>query len=126
VQPLQLAFRQGVEVDATNALLGTRALQPTKENLGSTGIGDCRLAQPTLDLRVRRGLALTAGCAAPRLESHERDSDRQGGAGWHPACMRTTEKNLGSTGIGNPALAQTTLDLGVRRGLPLSAFCTGQ
>src|SRR5436189_60938 len=40
VQPLELALRHRVEVNATNALVGTRALQPTKENLGSTGIRD--------------------------------------------------------------------------------------
>ena len=44
VQPLELAFGQGVKVDATNALLDTRALQPTEENLGSAGIGDSALS----------------------------------------------------------------------------------
>jgi 2-dehydropantoate 2-reductase len=58
VQALQLAFRHRVEVDATNALLGTRAPQPTKENLGRTGIGNGALPQATLDLRVRRGSLL--------------------------------------------------------------------
>ena len=38
VQPLKLAFRHRVEVDAPNTLLDTRTLQPTKENLSSTGI----------------------------------------------------------------------------------------
>jgi hypothetical protein len=38
VQPLQLAFRHRVEVDPPNTLLGTRTLQPTQENLGSTRI----------------------------------------------------------------------------------------
>jgi hypothetical protein len=38
VQPLELTFRQRVEVDAPHALLGTRTLQPTKKNLGSTRI----------------------------------------------------------------------------------------
>jgi hypothetical protein len=41
VQPLELAFRHRVEVDAPNALVDTRPLQPTKENLGSTRIRDC-------------------------------------------------------------------------------------
>ena len=41
VQPLQLAFRQRVEIDAPNALLDTRTLQPTKENLSGAGIGYC-------------------------------------------------------------------------------------
>src|SRR5436189_4834717 len=36
VQPLQLAFGHRVEVDTTNALLGTSALQPTQENLSIT------------------------------------------------------------------------------------------
>ena len=44
VQPLELTFRHRVEVDTTNALLGTRALQPTDQELGSTGIGDCPLS----------------------------------------------------------------------------------
>ena len=44
VQPLELALRQGVEVYAPNALVGTRALQPTKKNLGSTGLCDRALA----------------------------------------------------------------------------------
>jgi hypothetical protein len=62
VQTLELAFGQGVEVDAPNALLGTRTLQPTQKNLSSTGVGDRALAQTVLDLRIRRGLALTALC----------------------------------------------------------------
>jgi hypothetical protein len=53
VQPLQLALREGVEVDATNPLLGTRPLQPTKD-LGGTRIGDRTFAQATLDLGVTR------------------------------------------------------------------------
>ena len=52
MQALQLAFRDRVEVDASNALLGTSVLQPTEKNPGSTGIGDGALAQTTLDLRV--------------------------------------------------------------------------
>jgi len=44
MQPLQLALRHRVEVDAANALLGTRALQPTKQDLGGTGIGNSPLA----------------------------------------------------------------------------------
>jgi hypothetical protein len=55
-RPLSLAL------DALNALLGTRALQPTEENLGGTGIRGRALSQTALDLRVTRGLALTAGC----------------------------------------------------------------
>jgi hypothetical protein len=35
---------QRVEVDATNTLLGTRALHPTKQDLGGTRIGDSPLA----------------------------------------------------------------------------------
>ena len=38
VQPLQLAFRHRVEVDAPNPLLDTRALQPAQEDLRCTGI----------------------------------------------------------------------------------------
>jgi hypothetical protein len=64
VQALELAFKQGVEIDTTNALLRTRPLQPTKEDLGSTGIGDCALSQTTFDVSVCRGLPCTAGCAA--------------------------------------------------------------
>jgi hypothetical protein len=63
VQPLQLAFGHRVEVDAPNALLGVWALQPTKKNLRGTRIGDCLLAQATLNLRIRSGLAFTARCA---------------------------------------------------------------
>ena len=36
-QPLELAFGHRVEVNATNALLGTRTLQPPEENLCDTG-----------------------------------------------------------------------------------------
>jgi hypothetical protein len=54
------------------ALLDTRALQPAKENLGSTGIGGCALTRTTLDLRVGRGLPCATGCAdlilAPPLD----------------------------------------------------------
>jgi hypothetical protein len=49
-----------VEVDAANALLGTRALQPTQEDLGSTGIRDCALPQATFDLRITRRLTVNA------------------------------------------------------------------
>jgi hypothetical protein len=45
VQPLQLAFRHRVEVETTNTLLGTRALQPTEENLSGAGIRNCALTQ---------------------------------------------------------------------------------
>lgn len=61
VQPLQLAFRHRVEVDPTNAFLGTRALQPTQQDLGGTGIGDCALSQTTFDLRVTGEFTDTAG-----------------------------------------------------------------
>jgi hypothetical protein len=63
MQPLQLALGHRVEVDATNALDRARALQPSKENLGCTRIGDRPLPQTTLDLRVGRRLTDTAGCA---------------------------------------------------------------
>jgi hypothetical protein len=53
-QTLQLALGQGVEIDIPNARIGTRALQPTKENLGGTGIRDCAPPQTTLDLRITR------------------------------------------------------------------------
>lgn len=65
VQPLELAFGHRVEVHAANALLGTRALQPTKENLGGTGIRDCALSQASLDFCVRRRFTITARCPAP-------------------------------------------------------------
>ena len=77
MQPLELAFRHRVEVETTNALLDTRALQRTKENLGSTGIRDCAFAQTTFDLRIRRGLVLTTGCAVRSYARH-RSPDRQG------------------------------------------------
>jgi hypothetical protein len=72
VQALELAFRHRVEVDTTNALLGARALQPPKEDLGGTGIGNCALAQTTLDLGVARDRAVSArakscGCHEPNI-----------------------------------------------------------
>ncbi len=66
VQPLELAFRQRVEVDATNPLLRAGALQPTKKNLGSTRIRDRALAQTTLDLRITRRLPCTGALRGPR------------------------------------------------------------
>jgi hypothetical protein len=66
VQPLQIAFRHRVEVDAADALVGKTTLQPTKQDLGSAGIGDRALPQATLDLPVRRRLAVTPRCAAVR------------------------------------------------------------
>jgi hypothetical protein len=54
VQPLELAFRHRVEVDAPNALLDTGAVQPTEQDLGGPRIGDGALAQTTLDLGVGR------------------------------------------------------------------------
>jgi hypothetical protein len=69
VQALELAFGYRVEVDATNALVGTKALQPKQQNLGGTRIGDCAFAQATLDLRIRRRLTLSARFAASTLVS---------------------------------------------------------
>jgi hypothetical protein len=46
-----------------DALLDTRTLQPTKENLGGTGIRDRALTQTTLDLGITRRLTGTASCA---------------------------------------------------------------
>jgi hypothetical protein len=79
VQPLELALRHRVEVDAPNTLLGTRALQPTKQNLGSTGIGDRAITQTTLDLRITRRLALKARCTAPSMSSGPVQSRPHGG-----------------------------------------------
>ena len=61
VQPLEVALGHRVEVDTTNALLGTRALQPTQQNLRSTRIRDRPLPQTTLDLRVTRGCHVCGG-----------------------------------------------------------------
>jgi len=69
VQPLELALREGVEIDATNAFLGTRPLQPTQKNLGGTRIGNSPLAQTTLDFCVGRRLTLSARCARDKCES---------------------------------------------------------
>jgi hypothetical protein len=57
VQALELAFGDRVEVDAANTLLDTRALQPTKKNLG-TRIRDRTLAQATFDLASEGGSGL--------------------------------------------------------------------
>jgi hypothetical protein len=78
VQPLELTLRHRVEVDATNALLGTRALQPTEKDLGRMGIRDGALPQTTFDFCVGRRLPLTTRCATPR-DRDERDSDLRGG-----------------------------------------------
>jgi hypothetical protein len=67
VQALELALGHRVKVDATNALLRTRALQPTQKNLGGTGIRDCALPQATLDFCVTRRFTDTSGCAARAL-----------------------------------------------------------
>jgi hypothetical protein len=61
-----------VKVDATNALLCTRALQPPKEDLGGTGIGNCAIVQTTLDLGFARDRAVSArakscGCHQPNI-----------------------------------------------------------
>jgi hypothetical protein len=45
-------------------LLGTRAPEPTQENLGGTGIVDGLLSQSTFDLRIGRRLTLAARCTA--------------------------------------------------------------
>jgi hypothetical protein len=55
VQALQLSLRHRVEVSATNALLSTRALQPTKKDLGRTGVSDRTFAQTTFDLSIWKG-----------------------------------------------------------------------
>jgi hypothetical protein len=64
MQALELALRQGVEVDPAKTLLRTRTLQPTEQNLRGTRIGDGALAQTALDLSIGRRLALTARCTA--------------------------------------------------------------
>jgi hypothetical protein len=64
VPPLQLALRQGVEINAPNTLLGTRSLQPTQQNLGGAGIGNGALPQTAFDFCVRRRLTLATRCAA--------------------------------------------------------------
>jgi hypothetical protein len=69
-QPLQLALGHRLEVVPANAVVGTRALQPTKQDLGGTGIGGSALAQARLDLRIRRRFALTA-CGARGLDVGE-------------------------------------------------------
>ena len=93
VQPLELAFRHRVEVDATNPLLGTGALQPTKKNLGSTGIRDRPLTQTTLDLRITRRLAARRVARPPSVRN-SRDSDRQGVPGPVSPAFRTTDSRL--------------------------------
>ena len=60
----ELAFRHRVEVHTRSDLGRTHPLQPTKENLSGTRIGNSALTQTTLDLCVRRGLTLSACCAA--------------------------------------------------------------
>jgi tetratricopeptide (TPR) repeat protein len=67
VQPLELAFRHRVEVDAPNSLVGTGALQPAKQDFGSTRVGDSALPQAPFDLRVRRRLTLFACCTADAM-----------------------------------------------------------
>ena len=64
MQALEVALGHRVEVSAANALGGTRALQPTKENLCGTRIGDRPLTQATLDLGVRGRLLSTPVCAS--------------------------------------------------------------
>jgi hypothetical protein len=94
VQPLQLAFRHRVEVDTANALLGTRSLQPTKQNLGSTGIRDCAFAQTTFDLGVTGRFTDTASsdegnsagasaslAAVPGVVANEAGARRRGARG---------------------------------------------
>jgi hypothetical protein len=80
LQALPLCRRQGVEIDAMNALLGTRALQPTQENLGGTRIRDCALPQTTFDFCVTGGFAVTPGCAPAKaiFESIEREQGLRG------------------------------------------------
>jgi hypothetical protein len=85
VQPLQLAFRHRVEVDATNALLGTRALQPTKQDLSCARVCDRPLAQATLNLFVARGLTVTTR-GAPALGPDPREIGCAGTG--HVVCHR--------------------------------------
>ena len=51
--------RRSRELERRIGVLAPFTLQPTKEDLGSTGIADCALAQATFDLGVRRRLALS-------------------------------------------------------------------
>ena len=66
MQPLELALGHRVEVDATNALLDTRALQPAQEDLSGARVTDRPLTQATLDLYVTRRFTLSACCTLPR------------------------------------------------------------
>ena len=59
VQPLQLCLRHGVEIHARSGLGRAHPLQPPKENLRCTRIGDGALPQATLDLRVTRRITAT-------------------------------------------------------------------
>ena len=99
-------------------LLGTRTLQPTKENLGSVGIGDCALPQALFDLGVTRRLPCTACCAA-------RVTPRAAGLQAARGCLQPTEKNLSGTGIRDRAVSQTTLDPFITRRLTATAGWAG-
>jgi hypothetical protein len=65
IQSRELALGHRVEVDPTNELLGTRALQPTEEDLGSTRIRDSALTQAAFDGGIRGRLPVTTCCALP-------------------------------------------------------------
>jgi hypothetical protein len=67
VQTLHLCRRHGVEI-YTRWVVLAEPLQPTQEDLRCARVCDRLLAQPAFDLRVRRGLPCTAGCADRELE----------------------------------------------------------
>jgi hypothetical protein len=98
VQPLELALRHRVKIDPTNALLGTRPLQPTQKGLGGTRIGDGALAQAALDLRVGRRLPCPAGCAATTETSRGEAHRAQGYAS--PQGSASTEVDVADAGSG--------------------------
>jgi hypothetical protein len=82
VQALELALGHRVEVDTTNALVDTRALQPTKKDLGSTRIENSALAQTTFDLRITARFTLSArGTDTNRADGKHRVQGRRAGRG---------------------------------------------
>jgi hypothetical protein len=60
VQSIELALGHRFELDATNALLCTRAAAANAEDLGSTGIGNSAFAQTAFDLRITGPFTLSA------------------------------------------------------------------
>jgi hypothetical protein len=71
IQTLQLRLRERIEIHTRGRLARAHRLPPAQQNFRVACRADRALAEATLDLRIRRRLTATPGCAAsPPFTAH--------------------------------------------------------